>query len=410
VDLGLKLANRLKLLAFLDCNPILNISNVNYPKGKFAVADPVSFSATISELRWKLQLTNITVTAIIFDSSFSNSCDPAHPGTWNLNQIIPTKATALGLHNLTLVARSPGAIPAFICYTEICEVWGNISLHAIYQPGLEVPQSIPLNCSYQLSITGAVGFESHLTNGNISVTISEYPAIFYPSYQGMGWYSCLIPTDQLDAITQVLSINASVPYCQSVHTTDLLNITVIATISPTITLNVDPLEIDDAFLSPIITIEVYLTYTNGTHTLGIPADLTFELRTENSNLIYGFGIITDNLGFCHFEIETPSPGIYTLRVEFSGHQQFRPCSRFTPLIVRTPTNPLSAFFSPLLLASLAFLSFGVLIGCSLFILRRKRVLRIQGQFSPRHQRRAQPIELPTNNDSTGERMSTIRSG
>ena len=410
VDLGLKLTNRLKLLAFLDCNPILNISNVNYPQGKLVVADPVSFSASISELRWNFQLTNITVTAIIFDSSYSNSCDPVNPGFWNLSQSIPARANALGPQNLTIVARSPGAIPAIVCYTEICEVWGNVSLYAIYQPGLEVPRSIPLNCSYQLSITGAVGIEGYLTNGNISVTISEYPDIFYPSYQGMGWYSCLIPTDQLDAVTQVLSINASVPYCHSVHITDLLNITVTATISPTITLNVDPLEIDDAFLSPIITIEVYLTYTNGTHTLGIPADLTFELRADNSSLISGFGINTDNLGYCIFEIETPSPGIYTVGVEFPGRQQFRSCSRFTLLIVHTPTNPLNAFFSPLFLASLAFLSFGVLIGCSLFILRRKRVLRIQGQFSPRHQRRSQPLELPTDNDSTGERMSTIRSG
>ena len=401
MDLGLKLTNRLKLLPFLDCNPLLNISNVDYPQGRLAVADPIFFNATISELRWNLQLSNITVTAIIFDTSYSNSCDSVHPETWNIKETIPATAAALGPHNLTLVAISPGAIPAVICYTKICEVWGNISLDAIYQPGLEVPHSIPLNCTFQMFLSGAVGSEGQLTNGNISIVIGESLPIFYPSYQGMGWYSCLIPTDQLEAITHVLAINASAPYCLSLQTTDLLNITVTATIMPTITLYVDPLEIDNAVFSPVITIKVYLTYSNGTHTQGIAADLSFELRAENSNLLLGFTFGTDNLGFCRFEIETPSPGIYTLHVEFSGQQQFRPCSSYTPLIVRTPQNPLNTLFSPLFLASLAFLSIGVIFGCSLFFLRRRRVFQIQDQFSPRRQRRTQPSGPSSEGDSAG---------
>jgi prenyltransferase beta subunit len=401
VDLGLKFTNRLKILPLLDCNPILNLSYVNYPTGTLTVGEPVSFAATISELRWQIQLTDITVTANIFDTSYSNSCDPIHPGTWNLQQIIPVKATALGMQNLTLVAIAPGAIPSFLQYTEICEVWGNISLHARYLPGLEVPRSIPLNCSFQLFLAGSLGPESLLTNGNISITVEAYPIIFYPTHKGMGWYSCLILTDHLDAITHVLSINASVPYCLSAHTTDLLNITVPATITPNITLNVDPLEIDDALFSPVITIDVSLTFTNGTQTQGIAADLTFKLRAENSTLILSFGFVTDNLGFCHLEIETPSPGIYILRVEFSGQGQFRPCSKFTPLIVRTPSNPMSTLFSPLVLASLAFLSIGVILGCSVFILQRKRVLRIQDLFSPKHQRREQLTDPSSDGDSAG---------
>jgi hypothetical protein len=246
-----------------------------------------------------------------------------------------------------------------------------------------------------------VGSEGQLTNGNISIFIEEYPTIFYPSHQGMGWYSCLIPTDQLDAIIHVLSINASVPYCLSYQATDLLNITAAPTITPTITLIVDSLEIDDAFLIPVITIEVYLTYTNGTHTQGIAADLAFELRAENSNPILDFSFDTDDSGFSHFEIETPSPGIYTLRVEFSGQRQFSPCSSYLPLIVRSPQNPLNALFTPLVLSSLAFLAIGGIFGCSLFILRRKRVLRIQDQFSPGRQRRAPPTGSPSDGDSTG---------
>ncbi|MDO8056118.1 MAG: hypothetical protein Q6361_04590, partial [Candidatus Hermodarchaeota archaeon] len=128
---------------------------------------------------------------------------------------------------------------------------------------------------------------------------------------------------------------------------------------------------------------------------------TFELRAENSDLILSFSFVTDNLGFCHFEIETPSPGIYTLRVDFFGHRQFRPCSAFTPLIVRTPENPLNTLFSPFVLASLAFLTIGVVFGFSLFILRRKRVLRIQGLFSPRHQRRAHLTGPSSDGDSAG---------
>ncbi|MFX0169907.1 MAG: prenyltransferase/squalene oxidase repeat-containing protein [Candidatus Hodarchaeota archaeon] len=698
LDLALKLSHRLSLYPLLDCNPILNLSNIHYPSETLTIGESVSFNATANELRWNLQLANITVTANIFDTSFTNSCDPHRPGLWHIQTIIPAKVDALGPQNLTLIAIAPGAVPCYLQYTEICEVKGNITVLPSYAPGLNVPRSIPLNISVQLSLSGATPPESLLSTGNISVVIETVTSIYYLPYQDLGWYTTLIPTNTLEAKTYTLFINASAPYCTPIHTTVFLNIVVFTTnitleqtlpaipilfepvtlcirlqndsgtplidyqinfnittpggttpylmdtsstnesgtvifswvpnqigqwqvdfvftgnamynasegstsihvnprpltctiqqfpsstlfvgnqsyvevevsdglngsrlsglivslfedtalldtavtnvegqatcewlattplgsrslrieitettthaqwmsnlqffvrdtttatvtanttqlfmgetldltiqvmaslstppdgmaslfwdgqwqhdfvitqglghtslfipyvtvsgdhilvvifghlddpdaytecstsllitvkpvIRPTLTLTVNPLEIENPLLTPIISIEVQITYTNGSLTQGLIADLTLELRAEDASLLYSMIFITNSQGFYLLELNTPPPGIYTLSVEFPGQREFAPCSRSTPLLVRVPINPINNFFSPLVLVSLAILGVGIFLGSLSFILLRKRLHQILELFTPELEREVNPMDA-SNADSS----------
>ncbi|MFX1539602.1 MAG: hypothetical protein ACFFBX_02325, partial [Promethearchaeota archaeon] len=229
VDLALQLTNRLSFLSQLDVNPILELSQTSFPSGVFLIGDIIEFSTVVTETRWGLFLDNISVGAFIFDCLFLNSCDFAQPRCWELQESIPIKPGALGPHNFTLIALAPGAIPCYITYQNTCEVWGTLTLQPTYTPGLQVPRSIPLNASLQLTLEGAISTEAGLTNGNLSITLETTGDVYFPIHQGSGRYEVFISTEDLNPIEHLLRINATVPYCFPFTTIDFLSILIFNT-------------------------------------------------------------------------------------------------------------------------------------------------------------------------------------
>ncbi len=229
VDLALQLTNHLSFLSQLDVNPVLDLSHASFPNGTFSIGDAVDFSAVVTETRWGLLHDDISVGAFIFDHLFLNSCDLSQPRYWELQESIPATPGALGPHNLTLIAFAPGAIPCYMFYHDTCEVWGTLALQQTYTPGLQVPRSVPLNVSLQLTLEGAIGTEAGLTNGNLSITLETTADVYYPIHQGSGRYEVIISTEDLAPIAHLLRMNATVPYCIPFTTTDFLSILIFDT-------------------------------------------------------------------------------------------------------------------------------------------------------------------------------------
>jgi prenyltransferase beta subunit len=485
VDLALQLANRLSILSQLDVNPVLELIPLNLPNGTYSVGDSIEFSGMVSETRWDLTLNNISIGAFIFGCLFLNSCHSSQPRYWELHESIPAKSNALGIQNLILVAIAPGAIPWYKNYYNTCEVWGNIALLPTYTPDLQVPRSIPLNMSLQLTLEGAISDEGRLTNGNLSITLETTADIYYPIHKGNGRYEVIIPTNNFVPLVYLFRINATVPYCLPYTTTDYLSIILfdtyftieqllpsnpvlseqvtqqvglwsdygvpligyqiqftitrpgetypilitteitdesgLATCSwipdtigqwnitftfnetdmyhdcigstyvyinqfaiatPSLTLTIDPLEVEDPYLTPLILIDIQLNYMNGTSTQGLLANITLQLIAQDSTIFLEIVLTTNQHGQSQFSIPTPQPGLYAVIVSFKGAQGFAPCSQSMSLLVKTPPYPFIEIFSPLGLLSLAIMLIGLLLYIIYFLRNRVRFNRFMQPFRP----------------------------
>jgi len=226
LDLTLQTINRLNLLPVLDANPVLQLTQTNYPQGTFSIGAQATFSASVNETRWNQIPTNISVCIQIFDTVFTNSSCPNNPRYWVLQETIPAKVGALGPQNLTIIAFAPGAIPYYEEFIRICEVWGNITTRANYFPSLAVPQNIPLNVSITLNLEGSTSADGQITNGNVILAIETLPQYFTASHQEPGIYSVQISTQELNPGAYELQITASAPYCTISSTTDVFVIIV----------------------------------------------------------------------------------------------------------------------------------------------------------------------------------------
>ncbi|MFW9831588.1 MAG: hypothetical protein ACFFD8_07420, partial [Candidatus Thorarchaeota archaeon] len=223
-SLGLQLINHLHFLPLVDVNPLLNLSNILIPTGVLQINSKGFFSGIVNETRWGCLPTNVSVTAHIFDMSFSNSCNPSSPHLWEVQYSIPSTPQALGPQNLTLVATAHRSIPYYHELQNICEVWGNITIQPTYSPGLNIPRSIPLNISIHLTLDGESEPYFPLTTGFITIAIETTPDIYYLSHYGDGRYETVVFTNSLFPQNYTLIINATAPYCVLNTTYSILSI------------------------------------------------------------------------------------------------------------------------------------------------------------------------------------------
>jgi hypothetical protein len=154
---------------------------------------------------------------------------------------------------------------------------------------------------------------------------------------------------------------------------EALVITVRGVYLPSLEVTVDPFEIEDIYLQSTLQIRAQLSYTNGTHTSGLIANLTVHLLTQDTALIHKFTIITNITGNGQLTIPTPQPGIYTITVFFEGKPGYAPCQATTPFLVRYPVDRTGGLNNPLLVWSLIVMLLGLIIGVSIFLRQKKRL-------------------------------------
>jgi prenyltransferase beta subunit len=120
LNLGLQLIHRLQLLPQLDVNPLLNLTDIDYPTGTLYPGSNFTLSATLVETRWGHLPTTIQAQTRIFNSTFINSCHITHPGFFEIYIRIPLTVLVLGPQNLSIVIFHPGAIPHYSSFHDIC--------------------------------------------------------------------------------------------------------------------------------------------------------------------------------------------------------------------------------------------------------------------------------------------------
>lgn len=381
LDMALQLINRLNLLPLLDVSPVLDLTQITYPQGTLPIGAIVDFSASVNETRWNQLPNTINIYIQIFDTTYSNSSSPINPRNWELQETIPTKQDALGPQNLIITAIATGAIPFYGEYASICEVWGNITVQATYLPSLSVTRSNPLNVSIQLNLEGSTSVESQITNGEVILAIESPQRIYTASHQGLGIYSTQIQTLDLDPGAYMFQVNASAPSCTNFSTTEVLTIIVFNPSLPTeLTITVDPLEVENYFLTPTIEIEIQLSYLNGSETHGLSTNLTLEVITQDSSQIFQTMLRTNEIGRCHLSLPTPPPGIYTIIAFYEGQSGFTPCSKSTSFLVHVPQNLNAEIFAPLVLVSLLIMIVGIIGGLMYFIRLQSRLNRFTQLF------------------------------
>ena len=381
LDIALQLINRLNLLPLLDENPILDLTQITYPQGIVPIGSTATFSVSVNETRWNQLTTPITIFIQIFDTTYSNSSSSINPRNWELWEIIPSKFGALGPQNLTITAMAPGAIPYYVEYSSICEVWGNITVHASYQPSLSVPQGNLLNVSIQLTLEGSTGVESQITNGEVFLAIESPPQTYPASHQGLGIYRAQIPTHDLDPGLYLLHVNASAPYCTVFSTTEVLTILEFSiTLATELIITVEPLEVEDSTLTATVAIGIQLNYLNGTETHGLSANLTLEVITQDTSRIFQTMLRTNENGRCDISIPTPPPGSYTIFAAYEGQSGFAPCSQSKSFLVHYPDNREAGNSSIIILISLVIMIVGLIGGIICFVRLQGRLNRFTQMF------------------------------
>jgi hypothetical protein len=392
LDLALQTINRLNLFPMLDVNPILHLSQIHYPQGTFSIGAQVVFSALVSETRWNQLPTNINICVQIFDTHFVNSTCPINPRDWLLQKTIPTKLGALGPQNLTITAIAPGAIPYYAEYIQICEVSGNIITRANFLPSLSIPQSVPMNVSIQLNLEGSTSPDSQITNGKVLLAIKSFPQLYNASHQDLGLYTTQIQTQDLNPGTYLLQINASAPYCKISSTTEVLVILVFNTEFTTeLTVTVNPIEVENYFLTLAVEINIHLGFLNGTETYGLSANLTLELITQDSNRYFHTRLTSNEVGQCKMTIPTPPPGVYDILVKFEGQPGFSACSQTIQFRVRYPQNHKPEILSSIVLVSLVIMILGGVSSIVFFLRLQNRLNRFIRLFQSSQNSQATPI-------------------
>lgn len=392
LDMALQLINRLNLLPLLDVNPILDLTQITYPQGTLAIGTTAAFSALVNETRWNQLPTTITIYIRIFDETYSSIPNPTNPRNWELQETIPTKLGGLGPQNLTLTAIAPGAIPFYKEYALICEVWGNITIQATYQPYLSVPQSIPLNVSVQLNLEGSTNVESQITHGEVLLAIESFPQIYSTIHQGLGIYKVQIPTHDLDPGLYILQVNASAPYCTLSSTTEVLTIIEFSVSFKTeLIITVEPPEVEDPILTPTVAIGIQLKFLNGTETRGLSTNLSLEVITQDSSRIFHTILRTNENGRCDISILTPPPGSYTIIAVYEGQIGFDPCSQSKSFLVHSPENREAGISSLIILISLVIMIVGLISGILCFVRLQGRLNRFTQMFPSGQGIKATPI-------------------
>ncbi|MFX1508723.1 MAG: prenyltransferase/squalene oxidase repeat-containing protein [Promethearchaeota archaeon] len=345
ISLGLELVQRMNLLSYLDVSPILHLTQISSPLGTVALGDPFALSATVIETRWGQLPEKIQIQTLLFNTTFLSSCGINPPGSFMLQELIPVNLNALGPQNLTLLAFSPGSIPAYSITSSFCTGWGVLSLNTTFVPGTLVPRSIPLNVTINVGLAGASLPQYPIANGEVVLTLLTTSVTYTASYAGSSQYHVSIPTQNLEPTSHILHVNASVPYCNFHTKTTQIMVIVFDT-----TLLVENILPETPVLFDPVAIEISLNNESGTKLTGFR--VTFNFTRPGDSIPYHSDSLTTNQTGLALGSWTPDKvGQWQISVKFAECEMYNASQTTTmiqvsrrPLACTINILPSSTFF------------------------------------------------------------------
>lgn len=236
--------------------------------------------------------------------------------------------------------------------------------------------------------------ESGLPNGTASVF---WDGLWHHNFQidqGVGTTTLAIAYSEFpgDHFLIVLFGHLEIPDTYTECSSEII-VTLLPVKLSTLFLTINPLEIDDIYSTPTITIHVQLTYLEDSIVYGFSANVSIHLIGPSSTTIYEAVIATDENGYYILVLSTPPPGLYTVAVSFDGQRGFAPCSQTMPFLVHSPFNHIESIFSPMILVSIAIIVIGGFTGTFVFFRLQRRVNRITQLFLPRQEFNTESSEI-----------------
>ncbi len=337
---ALSTAHILDLLPHLDLCPQLQLSILSSPLGLINCGDNLSLQITITELHWDLQPENLTITSHLFNTTFSNFIGPDSQNIWSCNLSVPTTAAALGPQNLAITAHAHQTIPDTTSILAFCEVWSNLTIATIYDPGHQVLRSLPLNLTVQVTLQDGNGTSATIDNALAIVTNYNTTDQFILTYQSLGNYRTELDTTGLVPGLHQLNFNITAPYCTPYTELDQILILVKATT---------------------------LDWQNPEPTTPIvfePSQLSVQLRDSNNTILTGYFVqfnltkpgdsipsifynnITDSNGIALITWTPSTIGQWIINYQFSGQNQYSSTSGTESLIIYRRTLSCILHWSP----------------------------------------------------------------
>jgi hypothetical protein len=342
---ALSTAQILNLIPHLDLSPHLQLSILTNPLGQINCADNISLQVNITELHWDLQPENLTITSYLFNTTFSNFTSPDGQNIWSCNFSVPITTAALGPQNLTITVQAHQTIPTKTSLPNFCEVWSNLSIDIIYDPEHQVPRSLPLNITVNVTLQNGYGTLASISNALVIVTNYNTSDQFISTYQSLGSYFTELETTGLHPGLYQLHFNITALYCNQYTELDQIQVIVEATIldwqdpEPPVPIIFEPIQLS-----------VQLRNSNNTPLSGYVIQFNLTNPGETIPTVFDNSITNSN-GIALITWAPSSTGQWTIDYHFRGQDQYSSTSGTDSLIIyRRPIscvlhwNPPPAFY------------------------------------------------------------------
>jgi len=326
--LVLQLAAQLNLLPNLDVNPALRVSLLTYPTGNYSCGETTMVAVTVDETRWGALPPNLSLSATIFNVTFTDFIGPDPLQRWNCTVTIPYSATALGPQGLKVTAVARGCLPDWKELAQVCQVWGNLSTTPAFAPGLVVPRSVPLNVSLTVKLKGGSGPNADIPNALVLLTNMNTSSSYSGGYRGGGMYAIQMSTSALDPGRYQLQLESTAPYAAKDTVTEFLTIRIYVTsfswlsTTPAYPIAKEPL-----------TLHVCLQDENNTRVVG--GNVTFGLTKPGQAqpwLVLSNTTNASGIAACRWT--PPIAGQWNITYHFQGLNQYNACSGETGVPVK----------------------------------------------------------------------------
>ena len=247
-------------------------------------------------------------------------------------------------------------------------------------PLLYVGETLTLNFSI-------VASASALPNGTVSVYWDGSWQQDVPVFQGFGHTTLTIPITELagEHLIVILFGHLDTPDMYTQQSASFL-VTLRGVITPTLTVTVNPLEIDDPLVQPVIEITLHLIYQNNSISYGLSVNLTMLIHAQDGTLVASYIVHTDSTGSGLKTFPTPQPGLYSVTVQFEGQRGFAHCMTTTPFLVRHPFNRIGTLSLPFLLGSIAVMIIGLIVSVLVVMRLQKRLNEFVRRIQPTQSR------------------------
>jgi prenyltransferase beta subunit len=339
--LSLQLAAHLNLLPNLDVNPALRVTVLSYPIGNCSCGESATITVTIDETRWGVLPANTSLSASIFNTTFTNFVESNLLQSWNCTITIPYSASALGPQDLRVMAEARGYLPDWKELAQVCQVWGNLSTTIAYAPGLVVPRSVPLSVTLKVTLDGGTGPEADISNALVLLTNLNTSASYPSTYQGGGEYAILMPTNTLEPGRYRLGLEATAPYATKGTETDTITVKVYGTdfdwfsVTPT---------------SPIAgeLLAFHVCLKDETNTQVVGGNVSFCVTKPGHTQPWMILSDTTNASGVAVCWWTPTtPGQWSVSYDFEGLNQYGGCSDECSVdVAQRPSRCTAEWFSP----------------------------------------------------------------